>query len=538
MKIFLLLLFFAQFMEASKLRSWRSASTFVSGTPPSKRYMSGAAVTDDGRFIVFDGCGTAGRLADLYQLDLASLQWTSLAAAAEGTSPPAVCGPGTVYLNNTLITFGGVASTGPISDVFRFDFASLTWSSLETTGDKPDSRAFPMLASLAGSIYLYGGQGYDDLFVSGWYVYGLDLETLRWTAYPGGSNAPLRILGAFTADTENDRLLLHGGIIEYTAIGHPEAYRGELFQFKVSTGLWTQLNTTGDVPLPRFCSAMVFADNSAFLFGGVTTIGPSNSVHRLDVRTMIWSLVAPNDSPSAPPVPRILFGIASGQGKIYIHAGSGDPSASAFNINPTFTLGDLYEFDLRSLGWTSLTPSASGFSALTPSARVGSSLTTVNGSVFLFGGSDGGASGNGTKLYGDLFLLDHRLLTWSSPSTTGTFPSARTQHSAAAAGSRLFIYGGSGAGGALEDFFSLDTSVTPLLWFQIPRSFARVWPGPRAESRMAQAGGTLYLFGGFGTKGFSRLLLLLNCKSIACVISRPCINENPLLGSAGRFMVF
>mmetsp|Transcript_17289 Transcript_17289/g.47580 ORF Transcript_17289/g.47580 Transcript_17289/m.47580 type:complete len:135 (-) Transcript_17289:1306-1710(-) len=73
---------------------------------------------------------------------------------------------------------------------------------------------------------------------------------------------------------------------------------------------------------------------------------------------------------------------------------------------------------------------------------------------------------------------------------------------------------------------------------QIPRSFARVWPGPRAESRMAQAGGTLYLFGGFGTKGFSRLLLLLNCKSIACVISRPCINENPLLGSAGRFMVF
>eukprot|EP00292_Cryptomonas_paramecium_P020295 CAMPEP_0113726308 /NCGR_PEP_ID=MMETSP0038_2-20120614/40346_1 /TAXON_ID=2898 /ORGANISM="Cryptomonas paramecium" /LENGTH=182 /DNA_ID=CAMNT_0000656873 /DNA_START=109 /DNA_END=655 /DNA_ORIENTATION=+ /assembly_acc=CAM_ASM_000170 len=174
----------------------------VAGTSPSKRYSAGTVLTTDGRLLVYGGCGAAGRLNDLHQLDLNTLQWTDLNAASVGTLPPTTCGAGIAYYNQTMIVFGGISSAGLLPDVYSFDIQSLSWSLAPVTGDIPPGRSFVTLTTLLGRHYT---NGLDRN------VYELDAVSLRWTKYPPNAVAPSVFLFAFGAQESSRRLLVLGG---------------------------------------------------------------------------------------------------------------------------------------------------------------------------------------------------------------------------------------------------------------------------------------------------------------------------------------
>mmetsp|Transcript_37150 Transcript_37150/g.98853 ORF Transcript_37150/g.98853 Transcript_37150/m.98853 type:complete len:256 (+) Transcript_37150:1-768(+) len=237
---------FAGQSSCSKLRSWRTSSTFVAGTPPSKRYMSDAVVSDDGRLFIYGGCAPAGQTNDVHQLDLASLQWTSLDAAAQGTPPPATCGAGVAFLNRSLLVFGGLSLEGYVAGPYRFDLLTLTWSTLATTGPAPPPQGFSGVVTMSSRLYVYSGALNGDFLVSG-ILYGLDLATLAWTAYPANAVAPLRVFAGFVADSKRERLLHFGGITSKF-----DGLSNYLHAFPLSEGNWTRLTTTGAGPSPRY----------------------------------------------------------------------------------------------------------------------------------------------------------------------------------------------------------------------------------------------------------------------------------------------
>mmetsp|Transcript_36696 Transcript_36696/g.96835 ORF Transcript_36696/g.96835 Transcript_36696/m.96835 type:complete len:1159 (+) Transcript_36696:1876-5352(+) len=142
---------------------------------------------------------------------------------------------------------------------------------------------------------------------------------------------------------------------------------------------------------------------------------------------------------------------------------------------------------------------------MNPAACVGASLSPINSSLILFGGSDEGATTNGQSIvyYDQLFILEPRRLIWTRLSPVpGPGPCPRGRHSAVTFANQLFVYGGIGSQGTLQDFFVLDLSKWPLSWAQVLPSAGSVWPGPRASAQLVSVGEYLYLFGGLNGAEF------------------------------------
>jgi len=70
--------------------------------------------------------------------------------------------------------------------------------------------------------------------------------------------------------------------------------------------------------------------------------------------------------------------------------------------------------------------------------------------------------GEGAKA--DLYCYDMHTNTWSTPAPAveGPMPPSRSFHTACACGDLMFIFGGCGEGGRLNDLWKFDTKVKVL----------------------------------------------------------------------------
>jgi len=127
-------------------------------------------------------------------------------------------------------------------------------------------------------------------------------------------------------------------------------------------------------------------------------------------------------------------------------------------------------------------------------------------------------SGN-ALLNNHVYLLDPRLFAWTAvgpagvaqgitaaSAPSGPSPTPRAAHAAAAAGFRLFVFGGLNLEMVFGELFVLDTMPTPPQWSQIPAAAGALWPPARALSRMESWQGALWLFGGTSTSDASAVL--------------------------------
>jgi hypothetical protein len=136
-------------------------------------------------------CISAGRLNDLWEYTMAAKEWNWISGSntannagnygtkgIPGTSvvPPSRYGSSCAVdpVSGDLIVFGGLGSSGPFNDVFRYSFSTSmwTWISGTNTGNSPGtpgtigvadtSNAPPGLLEFAmmnnkGTVYIYGG---------------------------------------------------------------------------------------------------------------------------------------------------------------------------------------------------------------------------------------------------------------------------------------------------------------------------------------------------------------------------------------------
>lgn len=133
-----------------------------------------------------------------------------------------------------------------------------------------------------------------------------------------------------------------------------------------------------------------------------------------------------------------------------------------------------------------------------PVERSSHSITAVGDKLFLFGGEHDPRVPIGS----DVFVYDLGNSTWSVLQTSGTPPSPRVAHAAAAIGSNLWFYGGrrgvAMGEGALGDLFVLDTMTGA--WTSLPTQGTA--PPDRSYHAMTAAGAKLYVFGGASGMGF------------------------------------
>jgi N-acetylneuraminic acid mutarotase len=144
----------------------------------------------------------------------------------------------------------------------------------------------------------------------------------------------------------------------------------------------------------------------------------------------------------------------------------------------------MYAFDLKTQTWSALDATGD-----VPPPRVSVTMVAVGGAVLVFGGRD-----QDHKELNVLYSFDTETRAWSLLSSG---PPHRSYHSMVAdaeGGGRVYVFGGCGNAGRLNDLWAYDVAVGR--WEQLPS------PGdachPRGGPGLAVAGGKVWVVYGFG----------------------------------------
>ncbi|PKI33704.1 nitrile-specifier protein 5 isoform X2 [Punica granatum] len=161
--------------------------------------------------------------------------------------------------------------------------------------------------------------------------------------------------------------------------------------------------------------------------------------------------------------------------KVYAFGGEFTPRVPVDN--------QLYVFDLGDLTWS--LASATGD---VPPPRVGVTMAAAGATIYVFGGRDATH-----KELCELYSFDSCTNRWTLLSSGEAGPAHRSYHSMTADGRHVYIFGGCGVAGRLNDLWAFD--VVNQKWAQYPS------PGENCKGRggpgLAVAGGKIWVVYGF-----------------------------------------
>ncbi len=453
------------------------------GGPPAARQAHGLVYDSSwNRLVAFGGVSAAGRLNDVWALDLTSPgseSWGDISAGGFAMPPTAYF----AYAMHPTLTdayvHGGETSAGASFQMWRLDLSGFNaaWWPVAHGGGIPIERKHHQATfDSAGNLYM--GYGYADFqAVADLWVMDTSNTAAGWSdahnrQAPGGMAS-----AAAAYDPVGNRMIAFGGLTG-------NAHQGGMFQLDLGSPVaqWTPLDATGTWPSPRRAATMVYDNSSVpprmILYGGRQGIAHStisNQVWALNLGVSpSWQLLAT----SANPGPRANHVAVVAGGFMYIWGGM-DQTGTYRN--------DVRRLDLGTLAWSTVTPSGT-----VPTARVspGAVYDAPRNRIVFFGGHTGSGTVN------QLVELDLGAMDWATLAPGGTVPAARLYHVMVhdAAGQRAVIHGGVLGSAAYADLYTLDlttdtfTQIAPPV--AIPQGrwqHAGVWDS--AVGRLAIAGG-------------------------------------------------
>ena len=197
------------------------------------------------------------------------------------------------------IVFGGDTTNGYPNynnDVWALNLqlGSESWQILNTTGNKPIPRANPsdIYHPIRNSLIIYSG-----IDINGDYpddVWEFKLDSLIWRQVNITGTKPMpRQASASLYDKQNNRMIIFGG----AAYG---VFYNDVWALDLTKGNehWTQLSPTGIIPSGRCAPAYGFDTKRSklYIFGGWNYYGGFtfyNDVYGLDIPTLTWSKIYP-----------------------------------------------------------------------------------------------------------------------------------------------------------------------------------------------------------------------------------------------------
>ncbi len=290
-----------------------------------------------------------------------------------------------------VVLFGGQSGQGqPLGDTWAFD--GVGWT--QVTGPSPSARRGHAMATLEGTVVLFGGADLEAPLGDTW-----TFDGARWKASPATGPAARSghgMTGVF------DRVAMFGGRGASTGTGGG-ALLGDLWAFDGTA--WTP-QPQAPAPSARTGAAMAMQIESdeanAIVFGGASASGALGDLW------VLWSSTGGTweTSTATGPSPRSGHALATMGGDIVLFGGQDATGA---------VLGDTWTFNSRN--WTVQVTSGG------PTPRYGHAMAALRGQVVLFGGQDAtGAALDDTWTYDGA--------TWTQVPVSG--PPPRAGHAMAA----------------------------------------------------------------------------------------------------------
>ncbi|XP_057756898.1 nitrile-specifier protein 5 [Arachis stenosperma] len=181
------------------------------------------------------------------------------------------------------------------------------------------------------------------------------------------------------------------------------------------------------------------------------------------------------DQKGAGPGARSSHAVAIVGQKLYAFGGEFAPRVPVDN--------NVHVFDLKTLTW-----SVADASGDTPPPRVGVTMTAIGDTIYVFGGRD--AEHNELN---ELYSFDTKINNWALISRGDHGPPHRSYHSITADDRNVYIFGGCGVSGRLNDLWAFD--VVDNKWTEFPS------PGTNCKGRggpgLAAVQGKIWVVYGF-----------------------------------------
>jgi hypothetical protein len=208
------------------------------------------------RMLVFGGESASGLLNDVWALDLSTLQWSQIDAAAGPTPRTNLAAVLDAARDRLVIIDGRVGINTPITDVWQLALATNTWTQLSSA---PPARLDLAAATDGEHAWVFGGvgdplQSLDDLWE-------MDLSTDVWTQSPDQGIRPAA-RGSSALAVSNGGVFLTGG--HDFAVIHADTWRYDL-----ASQAWQQQSPSGGlVAAAHFGYALDATCNALFLSAG------------------------------------------------------------------------------------------------------------------------------------------------------------------------------------------------------------------------------------------------------------------------------
>ncbi|CEM25889.1 unnamed protein product [Vitrella brassicaformis CCMP3155] len=238
---------------------------------------------------------------------------------------------------------------------------------------------------------------------------------------------------------------------------------------------WEQIQTSGDVYLPRSGHAVVLYEDVLYLFGGTDKTARQNDLYAFNIENSLWQLVADDSGPSRPPNARSNCQGIAYEGKLYFFGGFTGKGGEYFN--------DVHEFDIARCRWAPIKPIGEP-----PAHRSDHSMVLYGTTAYIFGGFDGS---NRLNDVGVLSLAGESKR-WLANGSAQNPPENRFGHTAVVYENGMYVFGGWNGQNTLSDLYEYVFGTNE--WIKVePRGSA-----PKSRYRhSAVIGGTkMFVFGG------------------------------------------
>ena len=341
--------------------------------------------------------------------------------------------------------------------LFLHEIPAFTVSQIPSTGTPPPALSFSRLAYSELQLFSFGGQLGNDYSNELW---SFSFCTYTWKKIGLGTQiipSP-RILPVFVG--ANDILLLFGG---QTITGG----NGEMWTYNVTTMLWSLVTQQGAVPNARTNVAFTIVGNSTlYIYGGDTYVGTDNSLYKLDISSLVWTLIPTRNTPSVRSGCQIIYY----ENAIYMWGGS---------VNDT----NMYRLELTGDTWQVLQTSGEP-----PLARQVFPMFAWEGYIYVFPGYIYNNTGPATGCF--------RMSVINYAWTQIVCDIDRVVWAYSGAESYMTLFGGVGAEGKSNELL-LGTLGDPITY--LTASAKWIYPPARQDHSMLVSKSYIWLFGGYSS---------------------------------------
>ncbi|KAL2252223.1 UNVERIFIED_CONTAM: Nitrile-specifier protein 2 [Sesamum indicum] len=242
----------------------------------------------------------------LYMFDLNEQKWS--VAEAKGDIPPPRVGVTMASIAETIYVFGGRDATHKeLNELYSFDTYTNMWTQLSPG---PPHRSYHSMTADERRVYIFGGCGNAGRLNDLW---AYDVVDKEWIEFPlPGENCKPRGGPGLVA--------VLGKI--WVVYGFSGVELDDVHYFDPKEGKWIQVETSGEKPTPRSVFSTVGVGKYIFIYGG--EIDPSDlghlgagkfsgEVYALDTETLVWKRWDDGSGSDYHPGPRGWCAFASGR---------------------------------------------------------------------------------------------------------------------------------------------------------------------------------------------------------------------------------